>query len=607
MLKKITLELYNDTCELIINQFPAASTSVELNYKKNKLFAFFSVEKASDPEAGSDVKNIRVIYVEKGYASSKIPSHRSRRELLPSDHEILIARLIDRSIRPNFPYIKHTCELNIILLNDADNVDVEILAIFLANVMLKMIFQDRYNLSVPIKLYINPSNNQISINQTSSDAQCSLLMSGTSTSVNIVEFKTTNPLAVHSIVGYIATLMSKIKQQIAVVNSAIQDTTISKFDLEHENNYLTYTVEPHDQISATRILNDIIVHCPALDAYAKTTLLKDKLKTLVSCATGVQDIYLNHLVKDAICNYYIDKKKRLDNREFDELRPITVQQDYIENAHSSVLLQRGNTHVLATATVSTVDLRMAEAFRYLYVQYIFSLFSVQELSRGISIKRREVGHGYIIEHAVNSIVDTSMIANNSIRAANDILSADGSTSIASSIATSLITLKLGINKDKQYLAGVGIGAIYDKKGPKKKIIIISDINRAEDNFGALDMKIIFNNHSKLVYIQFDIKEDVDVEDIYKCIKQGQADSSRYCAQLEPLIADSYPTHPQLSMRMCIDVPSHKINDSVSKKMYLGHRAKVVIQDGKVYLYCDAKTIKNAERTIRNMILGPKTR
>lgn len=608
MLSKITLQLYNDDCEIIVNQFAAASASLEVNYKNNKLFAFFSVEKASETAEASDVKNIKVIYTEKSYAIGRIPGARARREILPSDKEILIARLVDRSVRTYFPRIKHLCEINLVLVNDAKNIDAEILAIFTANIMLKMLFQERYSMSMPIKFYISPASNQIAINQQIDKACCSILMASTASSINIMELKTSSPIEVRCIMGYLTTLVSKIKQQINIVDQAIEGIKMTKFPLEETENYTTYSVHKHDELNALKLFTNIVLYCPDMESYDQVSLFREKLSAILKCDEQIKEVYLNYLVQEVIRNYYIDKQKRLDNRAFDELRPISIVCNYIHNAHSSVLLQRGNTQVLSTSVIAGFDMRVMDTNRNLYVQYIFPLFAVQEVSKSLSIKRREIGHGYIAEDSLRSVVDESMVSNNSIRIANDILSADGSTSIASTIASSLVSLQLGINIDQQFLSGVGIGAIYSRTNGKKKIIIISDINKIEDNFGALDMKIIFNNKNQLVYIQLDVKEEVDIEDIYQCIQRGQSDSSKYCEQIQSFIATSkYNVHGNIHSNICIDVPAAKITDGICKKMYLNHRAKVIVRNNKVYLYCDSKTIRNTERSLKNLITGIRTR
>jgi polyribonucleotide nucleotidyltransferase len=214
--------------------------------------------------------------------------------------------------------------------------------------------------------------------------------------------------------------------------------------------------------------------------------IKDLLQSL--------DISMEDTIAEIVKEVILNQEKRLDGRKIDEIRPITSQVGVLPRTHGSSLFQRGQTQVLNILTLGTNEdaqiLDDMEDFeettkRYIH-HYNFPPYSVGETGRYVGPGRREIGHGALAEKALMPVLPSQEEFPYTIRLVSECLGSNGSTSMASTCASSLSLMDAGV-PIKGVVAGVAMGLVIDSK--TKKFKVITDIQGAEDHYGDMDFKV----------------------------------------------------------------------------------------------------------------------
>jgi polyribonucleotide nucleotidyltransferase len=477
-----------------------------------------------DTDIDTEFLPLTVDYRERAYAAGKIPGGFFKRENKPKDSEILVSRIIDRSIRPIFTKSwRHTTQITVIVLSydgENDPVSASVLGTSIA------LYTSNIPFNIPISsVRIGKIGEQYVINPSLSEqksSQLNLIVSGTSDSLTMVEASSLELSEIH-IINALDTACKTIKQiclfqkelcindKIIVPEYNIQNVIILK-DIIHDinNNVTSNIIKKNKKIREalwTNIKRDIssrIIH----------KYPEEQLKLINST---IEEVF-----NKAIRNFIIKNKIRMDGRQLDEIRNITCQNGILPRVHGSCLFTRGETQALATVTLGTLmdrqvlDELYGECRDRFMLHYNFPGFATGEPKSDKALSRREIGHGYLAKRAIAPILPNEHDFAYTIRIVSDILESNGSSSMASVCGASLALINAGVPIIAN-CAGIAMGLIKEDS----KYVILTDIMGVEDYLGDMDFKITGTKHG-ITALQMDIKNlDIDISIISNAIKQAK--------------------------------------------------------------------------------------
>jgi polyribonucleotide nucleotidyltransferase len=475
---------------------------------------------------GIDFVPLSVEYKEKGYAAGRIPGNYFRREIgRPSEKETLTARVIDRPIRPLFPknYRNETQCIATVLSVDKEN-DPDILAVTGASAALEV---SDVPFAGPIAcVRVGRINGDFRVNPTHEELKNSdidLIVVGSKDAVVMVEggglfVKEEDMLEAiffgHRALKPIIDLQVKLKEAVGLPKRPVPVGEIDEA--------LAKEVEA---LAAERIKEAIQVP----EKLRRSETLKS-VKADVAAAIGDRyagsgqqvDEAFHAILRNITRNLAVTEGRRIDGREFDEIRPISCEVGLLPRTHGSALFRRGETQALSVVTLgSTGDEQRVETlggnvFVPFMLHYNFPPFSVGEAKRFGSPGRREIGHGGLSTRAVAKVLPDRDTFDYTIRIVSEILESNGSSSMATVCASSLALMDGGV-PTSAHVSGIAMGLV--KEGDK--VLILSDILGDEDHMGDMDFKVA-GTREGITSLQMDIK----VEGLSRPIMQKALDQAR---------------------------------------------------------------------------------
>lgn len=466
----------------------------------------------SKEAAGGDFFPLTVDYQERSYAAGRIPASFFKREGRASEDEILTSRLIDRPIRPLFPE-GFTNEVQIIatLMSLNPEIDAAVPSVIGAAAALAISglpFLGPLGAArvgyIDKKYVINPLSSQLST------SALDLVVAGTRSAVLMVESQA-HELSEEEMLG--AVLFGH--QQMQVVLDAIDDLVKQVNPTPFK---WTPPVKDETLIAQVRAVAEV----PLREAYqvrdklarrdqveAVRTSVKEQL--LAGDApqwTGEQiAVEIEHLEKAIVRGSILAKQPRIDGRDQHTVRPITIRTGVLPRAHGSALFTRGETQALVVTTLGTErDAQLVDAlggeFKDIFMlHYNFPPYSVGEIGRVGSPKRREIGHGRLARRGVQAVMPTLQEFPYSVRVVSEITESNGSSSMASVCGTSLALMDAAV-PIKAPVAGIAMGLI--KEGDN--YVVLTDIMGDEDHLGDMDFKVAGTSKG-VTALQMDIKID----------------------------------------------------------------------------------------------------
>ncbi len=460
---------------------------------------------------GRDFFPLTVDYQEKTYAAGKIPGGFFRREGRPSEKEILTARLIDRPIRPLFPkgYTNETQVIcTVMSLNPA--VDPEIPSLLGVSAALSI---SGMPFDGPVgAARVGYKDGSYLLNQSktglSDESDLDLIVSGTADAVLMVESEA-NGLSEEIMLG--AVLFGHEQMQVAI-------SAISELAAEVNKAPIAYS-EPEvntalidavggavgDDMTAAYQIAD------KMDRYSKINEIKDRVVEQLCAAEDAQwsvdDVkgVIEKIKKKTVRGRILAGEPRIDGRDIKTVRPITIRTGVLPRTHGSALFTRGETQALVVTTLGTErDSQIIDALDGSFkdsfmLHYNFPPFSVGEIGRVGSPKRREIGHGRLAKRGVLACMPTIKDFPYAIRVVSEITESNGSSSMASVCGTSLSLMDAGVPV-KSPVAGVAMGLI--KEGDD--FAVLTDILGDEDHLGDMDFKVA-GTAEGINALQMDIK------------------------------------------------------------------------------------------------------
>ncbi|XBC43152.1 MAG: polyribonucleotide nucleotidyltransferase [Buchnera aphidicola (Meitanaphis flavogallis)] len=452
---------------------------------------------------------LTVNYQERTYAAGRIPGGFFRREGRPSENEILIARLIDRPIRPLFPK-KFFNEIQIIatVISLNPQVNPDIVAMIGASAALSI---SGLPFSGPIgAARIGYINNEYILNPNIDQMKYStldLIISGTKDSILMVEAEA-NILSESEIMKAIT--FGHQQQQVVIHNvfRLMHDVNIPKWE-----NILC----PINDFLRSRVGNLVKEHINnAYDIFDKQERLK-QLKDIKS--NLISDLISEHLISDEseiesiFCDFEKDiirtrilrDELRIDGRKKDMVRNLDIRTGVLPRVHGSALFTRGETQSLVSVTLGTsrdaqnVDELLGDRTENFLFHYNFPPYSVGEIGIVGSPKRREIGHGKLAKRSILAVMPDLETFPYTIRIVSEITESNGSSSMASVCGASLALMDAGV-PISDAVAGIAMGLV--KEGDK--FVILSDILGDEDHLGDMDFKVA-GSENGITSLQMDMK------------------------------------------------------------------------------------------------------
>ena len=474
---------------------------------------------AKEAEEDIDFLPLQVDYKEKFYSAGRFPGGFMKREGKASDYEILIARLIDRALRPLFPDDFHAAVfVNVNLISADKDTQPDALAGLAAAAALAV---SDIPFNGPIsEVRVARINGEYCINPTFSElenADLELMVGATEKNIMMVEGEM-KEVSEEVMLGAIMFAHNEIKKQCAVLNELTE--AVGKTEKR------TYCHEVNDEAVREACSKFCYDRCYQI---AKSALPKQErndafdalkeefIETFPEEEREEKEFMINRyysaVQKKAMRDLILNEGLRLDGRSTAQVRPIWCEVDYLPCAHGSAIFTRGETQSLATVTLGT-KLDMKEMDEVLIqksdpfvLHYNFPPFATGEARASRGVGRREVGHGNLAMRALKPMVPTGEENPYAVRVVSDILESNGSSSMASVCAGCLALMDSGI-KLKKPVAGVAMGLIEEGG----KFAILSDILGDEDHLGDMDFKVA-GTKDGITATQMDIKCDGLSEEI----------------------------------------------------------------------------------------------
>jgi len=527
----------------------------------------------SDKESTLPFFPLLVEYKEKTYAAGKIPGGFIKREGRPHDHEILAARIIDRSIRPLFPEgFKNEVQVYVYVISGDRENDSDVLGLIAASYALT---SSRIPWNGPVagvrvgriqdKWVLNPTFQQLAY----SDME--VVVAGTDHSINMVEggclevseadmleALTLAHNGIDELVGYQRELLKAAgpTPKMAWTKSEAPSDLVARVKAEAESKIVAAInqKEKHTRIVAVEEAKKA----------AAAVLTLEKAEWAPQLGHLLEEIEYN-----ALRSQVLDTGKRVDGRAPTEVRQITIDTSVLPRAHGSALFTRGQTQALVACTLGTADdvqrldsiKDSGETTKSFMLHYNFPPFSTGEVRPMRGTSRREIGHGNLAERALQGVLPPFEEFPYTIRIVSDVLESNGSSSMASVCGGSLSLFDAGVPV-RAAVAGVAMGLI--KEG--SKYAILTDILGTEDHLGDMDFKVA-GTESGITSIQMDIKiEGMDLTIMKEALAQAREGRLHILGEMKKaLTAPREELSPYAPRIVTMQINPEKIGDLIGPK------------------------------------------
>ncbi len=467
-----------------------------------------------DAKEGVDFLPLTVEYQEKYASTGRFPGGFFKREARPSEYEILIARLVDRALRPLFPEDYHSDTQVMIQLISSDRQHLPDSLACLAAATAVAVSDIPFNgpisearvARIDGKLCINPTIAELE------RADLDIIVAASQDSIVMVEGEM-KEVSEQDMLEAIKHAHAAIRVQIAAINELAAMVAGSSpkrvyshetHDLELKEAVFAYCYDKCAEIARSGNANKKARSeaFKAVKEAFKATLSEEELDT----KGALISTYFHDVEKKAMRQVILNEGKRLDGRGMREIRAIWSEVNYLPFAHGSAVFTRGETQSLTTVTLGTkmdeqlIDGAVIEGTNNLLLHYNFPSFSTGEARPNRGTSRREIGHGNLALRALKPMIPTAPENPYTIRIVSDILESNGSSSMATVCAGTLALMDAGVKLAKP-VSGIAMGLITDDGS---KYQVLSDILGDEDHLGDMDFKVT-GTRDGITACQMDIK------------------------------------------------------------------------------------------------------
>ncbi|MBI5683919.1 MAG: polyribonucleotide nucleotidyltransferase [Verrucomicrobia bacterium] len=562
---------------------------------------FVAAVAANKPQAGKDFFPLQVDYREKASASGKFPGGYFKREGRPTEKEILTARMIDRPIRPLFPegYFCEVQVMSILLSADLEN-DSDILAINGASAALTL---SDIPWNGPLgAVRIGRINKQFVANPTHSqmpDSDLDLIYVGNETDMVMIE-GCAQELSEDEVMAAVDFAQGIVKQIVAAQKQLAQQLGVTKRQVTLRTVPEALQAKAH-ALAGPKMLAALATQGKQARISAVTAVYQELLAAAQAEDPKVEEslvkMAFDAVEYDQIRKYVLANSRRPDGRGLDQLRPISAEVSVLPRPHGSALFARGETQALAITTLgSLADIQELDSYtggspekRFL-LHYNFPPFSTGETGRIAGPGRREIGHGALAERSLEMVLPTPDKWPYTTRITSEIMSSNGSTSMATVCAGCLALMDAGV-PIKAPVAGISIGLITEP-GNRQKGVLITDILGSEDHFGDMDFKVA-GTRQGITGFQVDLKiQGLTLELTRQAFAQAKAARMQILDIMAKTLAAPRPELSKYAPRMeTLRIPPDKIGLLIGpggktiKKITEETGCKIDIEDdGSVFVF-----------------------
>ena len=594
-----------------------ANAAVMVGYGDTRVLC--CVTAAPRPRDGIDFFPLSVDFEEKMYSVGRIPGSFNRREGRPGEKGILTSRVIDRPIRPLFPYdFRNDVSVMCTVMAVDHDCSPEIAALIGTSAALA-ISDIPWNgpvaaLKVGLvdgKLVFNPDAEQrkvsdLDVTVVSTAKKVVMIEAGANEVPNDVMFEA------------IRSAHEENQKQIALINQMVSEIGKPKFDYPHAD----FDQELFDKIVAAT-MDDAKAAMDTDDKNvreARWNQLIEKWHELFLEDYPSMDQYLDEITykfQKKIVKAWLLEGHRVDGRQKNEIRPLDAEVGVLPRVHGSGLFTRGQTQVLSVATLDTLsanqklDTIWEETEKRYMHHYNFPGYSVGEAKPARSPGRREIGHGALAERALLPVIPPVEEFPYAIRVVSEVVSSNGSTSQGSICGSTLALMDAGVPISAP-VAGISCGLIQDDEGGFTTFI---DIQGVEDFHGEMDFKVA-GTKKGITAIQMDLKNDGLTMEIIQNALDITYDAR--CQILDqvmlPAIAEPRPEVSKYAPKMVtMHIDPDKIREvigkggSVIQKIVAESGAKIDIDDdGTIHIASpDAESCAIAKKCIDDIVFVPE--
>ncbi len=615
---KYTMDLAGRPLTLEVGKLAElANAAVMVGYGDTRVLC--CVTAAPRPRDGIDFFPLSVDFEEKMYAVGRIPGSFNRREGRPGEKGILTSRVIDRPIRPLFPYdFRNDVSVMCTVMAVDHDCSPEIAALIGTSAALA-ISDIPWNgpvaaLKVGLvdgKLVFNPDAEQrkvsdLDVTVVSTGKKVVMIEAGANEVPNDVMFEA------------IKQAHEENQKQIALINQMVQEIGKPKFDYPHADfNYELFnkiTADFMDEAKAAMDTDDKNVREQRWNAMIEKWHEK-YLEEYPNMNQYLEEI--TYKFQKMIVKKWLLEGHRVDGRQKNEIRPLDAEVGVLPRVHGSGLFTRGQTQVLSVCTLDTLsanqklDTIWEETEKRYMHHYNFPGYSVGEAKPARSPGRREIGHGALAERALLPVIPPVEEFPYAIRVVSEVVSSNGSTSQGSICGSTLALMDAGV-PIKAPVAGISCGLIQDDDGSFTTFI---DIQGVEDFHGEMDFKVA-GTKKGITAIQMDLKNDGLTMEIIK-----NALDITYDARVQildqvmlPCIAEPRAEVSKYAPKMLtMHIDPDKIRDvigkggSVIQKIVAESGAKIDIDDdGTIHIASpDAESCEKAKKCIDDIVFVPE--
>jgi polyribonucleotide nucleotidyltransferase len=510
-IKKKSIEIAGKTLTMETGRMAKqANGSVFITYGETSVLVTATADK--EPREGTDFFPLTVDFIEKMYASGKIPGGFFKREAKPSTQATLNARLIDRPIRPLFPKgFRNAVHVVVTVLSYDGQNDPGMLGILGASAALSISDIPFHGPCAGVKVgiiedefIVNPTVEQFVTSDLDLD------VAGTKSAVVMIEAGA-KEVSEDAMMNAIYTGHETIKELIAFQEEFVKEAGKEKMKVS-----LSVTPEEYWEKVETgygkAIAKAAHVH-GKLERYEAVDSLKKEMMEKYSEELGEEfeeqekhfENTFDEVFTKSVRHAILYDNHRADGRGMDDIRPITCEVDVLPRVHGSALFTRGETQSLGTVTLGTgrdeqvIDGLGEEYKKPYYLHYNFPPFSVGEAGFMRGPGRRELGHGALAERALLPMIPSKEEFPYTLRVVSEILESNGSSSMATVCSGTLALMAAGVPLKKP-VAGIANGLVMEGDD----FVVLTDIQGLEDHLGDMDFKVT-GTKDGITAMQMDIK------------------------------------------------------------------------------------------------------
>ena len=494
-----------------------ATGSVMATCGETQVLATAVVGKA--PGEHQDFFPLTVNYIEKTYATGKIPGGFFKREGRPTEKETLTSRLIDRPLRPLFndDFLYEVQVICTVMSSNKDE-DPDIVSFLAASAALAI---SGLPFNGPLgalrigfvegSYVINPKRSELE------DSYLDMVIAGSDSAVIMVESEA-KELSEDQMLGGILFAHQEMQPVIEAIKEMAKDVGKPQFEYEPKSldNEL---IEKVKEAYGEGIEKAYEIKIKQERVTALNELKEKMISEMIQEESEIKESDLfdsfKKIEKEIVRGKLLNGESRIDGRDFDEVRPIYVEAGVLNNTHGSSLFTRGETQAIVTTTLGSpkqaqlIDALEGEFKDQFMLHYNFPPYSVGEAGFMAGPKRREIGHGKLARRALEAVLPDPEEFPYTVRVVSEITESNGSSSMASVCGSSMSLMDAGVPLTSS-VAGIAMGLVKEEDN----FIVITDILGDEDHLGDMDFKVAGTSEG-ITALQMDIKIDGITEEIFE--------------------------------------------------------------------------------------------